>query len=147
MKKILFACIVLVSACASSPQQRREAGIEVWSQNHPEASQELGQWVRVHPQAAALFFEWDGHHTERAHEFVTWTIMHPAETLEVFVAAHPGWPVFDRIMETHRPAAMEFMMWSRRHPQAAESLMNHPGGLQWAGHHLYAADWHMETKQ
>ena len=61
----------------------------------------------------------------------------------MFVATHRGWPVFDEIMERHRPAAETFMAWSRRHPQAAEALMNHPHGLEWAGHHLYAADWHM----
>src|SRR4051794_24785513 len=58
----LLTIALLVSACASSPQERREAGIETWSQNHPAASQELGLWVRSHPEAAALFFEWDGHH-------------------------------------------------------------------------------------
>ena len=143
----LLTIALFVSACASSPQERREAGIETWSQNHPAASQELGVWVRSHPQAAALFFEWDGHHPERSKEFVAWTIGHPAQPIDGFVASHPGWQYFDKISEQHRPAAETFMAWCRRFPRPAEALMNHPGGLQWAGNHLYAADWHMETKQ
>lgn len=144
--RILLA-LLTVSACASSPQERREASIERWSENHPAASQELGIWVRTHPQAAALFFEWDGHNPARSQEFVMWSIQHPAQPIDGFVATHPGWQYFDKIAETHRPAADAFMAWSRRHPQAAEALMHHPGGLDWAGHHLYAADWHMETRQ
>jgi hypothetical protein len=143
MKTLML--LFLVAGCAASVAERREEGIERWSANHPEAARELGVWVQTHPQAAALFFEWDGHHPERSHEFVFWTITHPAQPLEAFTATHPGWPVFDRIMETHRPAAEAFMMWCRRHGPAAETLMNHQGGLIWAGRHLYADAWHMEN--
>ncbi len=145
--RLLLGCSLLFVACASSPPPNRGGSIEQWAQNHPEASSELGVWVRNHPQAAALFFEWDGHHPERSHEFVTWTITHPAQPIESFTNTHRGWQYFDQIMESHRPAAEAFMGWCRRHGPAAETLMNHSGGLQWAGHHLYAADWHMETKQ
>jgi hypothetical protein len=44
-------------------------------------------------------------------------------------------------MRDHQPAANAFMGWCRHHPEAAEKLMSHPGGLNWAGHHLYAAYW------
>ena len=57
--------------------------------------------------------------------------------LDAFVRTHPGWPFFNEIMERHRPAAEGFMAWCRRHPPAAQALMNHPRGLEWAGHHLY----------
>jgi hypothetical protein len=143
----LFALAWFVVGCASSPAVRREEALERWSENHPEAARELGVWVREHPNAAPLFFEWDGHHPEKSREFVFWTIASPAQPLEAFVAAHPGWPLFDRIMESHRPAAETFMAWCRRHPPAAQALMAHPGALDWAGRHLYAADWHMETTQ
>jgi len=142
MKIALIA--ILVTGCAASVAEQRKEGIEQWAGNHPEASRELGVWVQTHPQAAALFFEWDGQHPDRSHEFVTWTITHPAQPIETFVATHPGWQYFDRIMEQHRPAAEAFMAWCRRHAQAAELLMNHSGGLIWAGRHLYADAWHME---
>jgi hypothetical protein len=124
---------------------REGQGLESWSANHPQASRELGEWVKAHPQAAAKFFEWDGHHPERSKEFVTWTIYHPAENIDAFVIRHQGWRYFDQIMERHRPAAETFMSWCRRHPQAAEALVSHPRGLEWAGHHLYASYWHMEN--
>jgi hypothetical protein len=142
-----FAATVTVAialmGCAHTPAG--EASLEQWSGNHPQASEELGRWVQTHPQAAARFFEWDSHHPRRAHEFVTWSIYHPNLAIDAFVALHPGWPVFDQIVLMHRPAADGFMFWCRRHPQAAERLMNHPGGLDWAGHHLYASSWHLET--
>jgi hypothetical protein len=140
---VALASSLLLAACAHTPHG--EASLETWSGNHPQASEELGVWVRNHPQAAAQFFEWDAHNPERAHEFVTWTITHPGQPIDVFVATHPGWPYFDRIAMSHRPGADAFMAWCRRHPNAAEALMNHPGGLAWAGHHLYASSWHMET--
>jgi hypothetical protein len=143
--KLLLLLSFGLAACASAPP-RREIAIERWSENHPQAARELGLWVREHPQAAPLFFEWDGQHPEKSREFVTWSIYNPAQPIEGFVATHPGWAYFDRIMESHRPAAESFMMWCRRHPAAAEALMSHPGALKWAGHHLYAADWHMETQ-
>ena len=136
---------LLSAGCAASVAERREEGIERWAGNHPDAARELGVWVQTHPQAAALFLEWDGHNPERSHEFVTWVITYPAQPIEGFVATHPGWPYFARIMESHRPAAEAFMAWCRRHPQAAEALMNHPGGLDWAGRHLYASSWHMDN--
>jgi hypothetical protein len=135
---------VSLFGCATGPAPAR-GGMERWGETHPAASQELGVWVQTHPDAAARFFEWDGHHPERAHEFVTWSIYHPAQPIEGFVATHPGWQYFDQIVLHHRPAADAFMAWCRRHPQAAEALMNHPGGLDWAGHHLYASSWHMDN--
>jgi hypothetical protein len=130
-----IACAPPVSA-AHAP-----AGLEGWERGYPMASQALGGWVRTHPEAARRFFEWDGHHTERAHAFVTWSIAHPNEGIRAFAAAHPGWPEFDLIAREHVPAANAFMGWCRRFPEAAEALMNHPGGLDWAGRHLYADAW------
>lgn len=138
----LVAATLAALSCAGP--QRRQAGMEQWADRHPEAARELGEWVRAHPQAAARFFDWDGRHPAKSKEFVTWAIYHPAAPLEVFVAEHRGWPIFDEIAERHRPAAETFMFWCRRHPQAAESLMSRPGGLEWAGHHLYAGYWTME---
>jgi hypothetical protein len=119
-------------------------GLERWNRNYPEAALELGQWVKTHPAAAARFFEWDGRHPARSKAFVTWAIARPGESIDAFVATHPGWPVFDQIMERHRPAAEAFLGWTRRHPRAAEALMNHSRGLEWAGHHLYKDSWHLE---
>jgi hypothetical protein len=154
---VLSASVISLSACvvedrhpaapppAAAPAQPvGEEAIEVWDHNHPEASRELGAWVKRHPEAAHVFFEWDGAQTQRAHEFVTWTIRHPGDGIDAFASTHSNWEYFDRISTTHKPAAMEFMDWSRRFGPAAETLMSHPRGLSWAGDHLYAADWKMD---
>jgi hypothetical protein len=141
----LAGALLLAASFGCAHQQRGgEASIEVWADRHPQASQDLGSWVQAHPPAARVFFEWDAAHPERAHEFVTWTITHPNQPIEGFVATHPNWGQFDDIALHHRAAADTFMAWCRRHQQAAEALMSHPGGLSWAGHHLYASSWHME---
>src|SRR5436305_1793895 len=119
----LASALALAAACGPSPPAMTPAqAIEQWDRNHPQAAQELGEWVRAHPDAAAKFFEWDGHHPEKSKEFVLWTLANPGANIDAFVATHPGWPVFDRIMENHRPAAEAFMAWARRHPPAAQSL-------------------------
>ncbi len=154
--KLLTASALLVVgsiACATprpvpppAPMQSgAEVGMEMWAQNHPEASRELGEWVKRHPNAAHLFFDWDGHHHDRAKHFVTWTIKHPNQNLDDFALEHSErWEYLDQIMASHRPAANEFMNWCRQHHEAAEALMNHPGGLEWAGHHLYQDAWMMK---
>lgn len=140
MKRLVAAAVLLVPlAVLAEPP-----GLDMWSKNHPQASVELGNWVRNHPQAARLFFEWDGTHPVRSREFVTWAIRHPVAPIQAFISTHPGWPLFDEIVASHRPAANTFMDWCRRHPQAAEALMFHPGGLRWAGEHLYAEYWSLE---
>jgi hypothetical protein len=131
-------------ATAGSALAGPPPGIERWNFNHPEAARELGEWVKNHPEAAARFFEWDGNHPMRSKEFVTWTILHPAENIDAFVVTHRGWPLFNVIMEKHRPAAESFMAWCRRHPRAAEALMMHSRGLQWAGNHLLKEFWSLE---
>jgi hypothetical protein len=111
--------------------------LEQWAQVHPQAARELGDWARTHPPAAQLFFQWDGQHPDRSQIFVLWTIEHPMQGIDAFVATHPGWPFFDQIMQTHRPAAELFMAWCRRHPPAAQALMSHPRALEWVGRNLY----------
>ena len=118
--------------------------IEHWSERHPEASQALGAWVKARPDAAAKFFEWDAHHPRRSQAFVTWTIEHPTERIDVYVSQHPKEPYLGEIMKNHRLATEEFMVWSRNHGDAARDLMAHPKALDWAGHHLYQAYWHLE---
>jgi D-alanyl-D-alanine dipeptidase len=116
-------------------------GIERWAALHPVAARELGDWVRVHPQAAARLFQWDAHHPERARLFVLWAVENPQANVDGFVLTHPNWPLFDQLMEQYRPAAEAFLLWTRRHPQAASALMLHARGLAWAGQHLYADYW------
>ncbi len=139
MKSILVAAVLLPAIALAEPP-----GLDRWARNHPQASRELGSWVRNHREAARLFFEWDGTHPERSHEFVTWAVVNPGARIQAFIDTHPGWPTFDRIVATHRPAANTFMAWCRRHPRAAQALMSHPGGLRWAGEHLYSAYWALE---
>jgi hypothetical protein len=134
----VVAALVPALALAEPP------GLEQWSRNHPEASRELGLWVRNHPDAARKFFEWDSTHPARSKEFVTWSIMNRAQPIDTFIATHLNWQYFDEIAAHHRPAANAFMDWCRRHPEAAEALMNHSGGLRWAGDHLYAEYWSLE---
>jgi hypothetical protein len=148
---VLISMLVICGCAASVPppsaisMPAREAAIERWADNHPEAASDLGNWVKTHAQAARKFFEWDSTHPDRSKMFVTWAITHPGEGIDVFAAQHPGWQYFDEIMERHRPAAQSFIAWCRHHPRAAEALMSHPGGLQWAGNHLYKAYWEMKA--
>jgi len=135
---------VAVAALVPALALAEPAGLDRWSKNHPQASRALGEWVRGHPQAARLMFEWDGTHPERSKEFVAWAITYPAQPIETFIQTHPGWPKFDEIVSTHRPAANSFMAWCRRYPPAADALMHHPGGLRWAGDHLYSEYWSLE---
>lgn len=122
-----------------------EAAIESWERRHPAASRELGSWVRAHPPAASRFFVWDSHHPGAAEEFVNWSLAFPGADIDVFAASHRGWEEFNWIMEHHRPAANAFMAWCRRHPEASRELMHHPGGLHWAGTHLYQSYWDMKS--
>lgn len=121
-------------------------GLEAWERNHPEASRELGVWVKHHPAAARKFFEWDAHHPARSHAFVTWSIRHPDQGIRAFAHQHPRWRRVGDIMTRHAPAANALMAWCRQHAPAAEALMNHPGGLDWVGHHLYAGSWTMGAR-
>jgi hypothetical protein len=134
MRDLTLAVAVLTPAITFA----EPPGIDTWSEDHPEASRELGAWVRNHPAAARLFFEWDGTHPEGSHEFVTWAVLNPGAPISAFSSTHPGWPTFDTIVGSHRPAASAFMAWCRRHPRASVALMSHSGGLRWAGEHLYA---------
>ena len=141
---LAVGCGAPVSAPPPAPVANPAEGMEMWAQNHPDASRELGEWVRRHPEAAHLLFDWDGHHHDQARHFVIWTIGHPNQGIDDFSMEHSDrWDEFDAIMQTHRPAAMEFMSWCRARHGAAESLMNHPRGLEWAGHHLYPDAWMM----
>jgi hypothetical protein len=141
MKTALLAALLMFLPTFARAEP---AGLESWQRHHPEASRELGDWVRAHPHAAPRFFAWDAEHPSRSKAFVLWSIANPAMDIEVFVREHRRWPIFDEIAEHHRPAANAFMDWARRHPRAAEALMNHPRGLDWAGRHLYAEYWHRE---
>lgn len=134
--------ILAGTACARPVRAAQsEPGLQGWERAHPEASRDLGAWVHEYPEAARRFFEWDAAHPERAHAFVTWSITHRAEGIRAFEETHRGWEHFDVIMRDHQAAANAFMGWCRRHPDAAEALMSHPGGLNWAGHHIYASQW------
>lgn len=132
----LAAILVFFLAACRHAAPSGEVQMERWNQQHPEAAVELCTWVRNHPDASTHFFEWDSAHPERAREFVTWTINHPGEGINVFVALHGAWSEWNWISETHHPAANAFMLWARKHPRAAEDLVNHPAGLRWAGHHF-----------
>jgi len=138
-RSLLFVagCLLFATAgCASShppppPPPSAHATIEGWERRHPAASQELGDWVRNHSQAAQSLFLWDSHH--------------PGANIDAFVASHPSWNDFNWILAHHRPAANSFMAWCRRHPGASRELMHYPGGLHWAGTHLYESYWDMKS--
>lgn len=142
-RNLLVAALSL-AVLAPALARAEPPGLDLWSRNHARASRELGAWVQHHPQAARMIFEWDGTHPQRSREFVTWAVANPGAPVRAFLATHPGWPTFDRIAATHRPATNRFMGWCRRHPGAAEALVAHPGGLRWAGDHLYAERWQLK---
>ena len=147
---MILAALLAVQGCAAKtpppPESAayftpHEVAIERWADNNPEAAAELGSWVKYHPQAARRFFEWDGTHPDQSKIFVFWAISHSRESIDVFAVQHADWPYFNELIERHRPAAKAFINWCRHHTQASEELINHPGGLQWAGNHLYKAFW------
>lgn len=140
-----FGCAATVPVHHVNPTPQAAVAIDRWADNYPGAANDLGNWVKKHPQAARKFFEWDGTHHDRSKLFVTWAITHSRENIDTFVLQHLDWSYFGELMEHHRPAAQEFINWCRRHPRAAEALMNHPSGLQWAGNHLYKAYWEMKN--
>ncbi len=142
---VILGCAATIPVTPVTAATPAETAIDRWADNHPQAASELGNWVKNHPQAAHKFFEWDGSHPERCRIFVTWAITHPAEGINAFASQHPRWQFFDEVMEHHRPAAQTFIQWCRRHPKAAEALMRHPRGLQWAGNHLYKSYWEMKN--
>ena len=132
---VAVLCVTGAAGCASHPARGGAASLESWNENHPEAARELCGWASAHSQAATRLFEWEGTHPERAREFVDWAVIHPHQGLDTFVSEHPRWSDFDFITETHRPAATAFIAWARHHPEAAQALVNHPGGLKWAARH------------
>ncbi len=117
--------------------------LEVWARNHSAASEALGFWVRNHPHSASWMFEWDAKQPGKAQALVEWTLAHPGEHVPAFASQHPAWPEFNQFAMAHLPAVHNFFEWCVRFPEAARSLVHHPGGLHWAGYHLYAAEWHM----
>ena len=132
----LLGCAATVPTPAVANPAARIA-IDRWADSYPQAAADLGTWARNHHEAARKFFEWDGSHPEKSRTFVTWAITRRGEGIDLFVAGHPNWPAFDRIMERHRPAAQTFVAWCRRHPNAAEAIVANPQGLKWAGNHIY----------
>ena len=141
---ILLALAAPLPACAHLPPPRRAAAMAGWEHRHPIAAQELGNWVQTHQPAARQLFEWDAHHPRGARQLVGWALTHPRQPVDRFVASHLGRPGFIRMLEAHRPASQTFLAWCRRQPQAAEDLVAHPGGLAWAGNHLFASTRLME---
>ena len=119
--------------------------LEAWAQNHPAASQALGQWVHSHPPAASWLFEWDGRHPLMARDLVEWALVHPGGSVPAFAAEHPGWPEIDAFATAHVVAVHNFFEWCVHFPAAARALVAHPGGLRWAGHHLYGAELHLSN--
>lgn len=136
MKRVLAISIsaLLLSGCAAHTASSA-GGLEQWNANHPEAARDLCVWAHNHPDAARRFFTWDGDHPGRTLEFVNWTLANPGRGIDGFVSTHPTWAGFDFMSETHHPAANAFMGWVRQHPEAAQRLMMHPRGLEWASAH------------
>jgi hypothetical protein len=116
--------------------------IESWATTHTDAAQALRAWVHENPDAARNIFSFDTKRPARTKALVLWAVHHPSDDVMVFAGMHPGWEWFGATMSKYRAGADQFLAWARAHPQAAEELMGHPGGLRWVGDHLYAAEWH-----
>ena len=141
--KIIKTVIAGVLCCTLFSFAAKAQGLEKWADNHPRASQALGMWVKTYPDAAHYIFEWDGKHPERSQSLVTWSLTHPGENMKVFYNQHKNWPSLQVMMTTHKVATYEFLKWCNAYHEAARALMMHPGGLKWAGDHLYKATAHM----
>jgi hypothetical protein len=140
----LVGLAVLVSVLPVVAAEDKD-DLKKWADNHPKASKALGEWVKNRPKAAAKLFEWNGKHPEKSFDFVKWAITHPKKDAGDYIQANTGTPVLNDLIKDHRPATNEFMDWCRTYPDAAKGLMQHQGGLQWAGEHLYKALWQLKN--
>ena len=109
-----------------------------WKAHHPEAAQSLREWSRKDAQAARKVFAWDGLHPERTKALVDWARSNPRDDVLAFHTKHQDWPEFQELLDKHRDALNGFVAWVRQNPDAAESLMEHPRGLEWAGKNVVA---------
>ncbi|MGP8216654.1 MAG: hypothetical protein ACLQQ4_13905 [Bacteroidia bacterium] len=111
--------------------------LEQWEHNHPDASKALGEWAKANKKAAKYLFDWDGDHPDRSQALVAWAIDHPKEELSKFHKEHKDWPELDEFEKSHKKAMEGFLKWCSDYAEGARALMEHSGGLKWAGDHLW----------
>jgi len=122
----------LVLACAhETPSPKQE--LLGWNQRHPEAAQELCAWARLHPRASDALLLWESNNGPKAQELLQWTSANPGEGWESFIAQHQEWQDFAGIASQHPRATKQMVDWGRRHPQAAQDLLEHQGAMRFAG--------------
>ena len=66
---------------------------------------------------------------DKSREFVNWALSH-VESINAFVATHPGWNEFVFADNKHVAAANAFLNWARKYSQAARELVSRPGAVQ-----------------
>ena len=110
-------------------------GIDTWPMSHADAAKDLVGWAKADPTGAKKFFEADEQHPDQTKDLVHWAADKPTETVDQYAAAHKGQPVATLISE-HRATTDGFVSWTRKHKDAAKSLVSYPKGLSWAGKHL-----------
>jgi hypothetical protein len=118
---------------APPPEPGAPATVGGWARLHVVAARDLREWVRHHPKAAVRFFVWGARHPGRVRLLMAWILGQEKAGVGAFVAAHPGWPGLNQILQEHRPAAEGFFAWCRHHPRAARALVAHPALLERLG--------------
>ena len=133
MKLVLAAVgCSLVIACAHetvSPKQE----LAGWDQRHPQAAQELCAWARQHPRASSQLLLWESDNGPKARELLQWAAANPGYGWESFLAQHQEWQEFAGIASQHPRAVNQMVDWQRRHPDAAQDLLEHQGAMRFAG--------------
>ena len=110
-------------------------GVDTWPMAHPDAAKDLVGWAKSEPVGAKKFFAWDEQHSDQAKDMVNWAVNKPNETVDQYAAAHKNQPV-EALIKEHHATADGFTSWTRKHKDAAKSLMSYPKGLSWAGKNL-----------
>jgi hypothetical protein len=133
MKPALTAlgCSLLVACSHGAASPKHE--LASWNQRHPEAAQELCAWTAQHPRASDQLMIWEGNNGPRAQELLQWAVANPGYGWEAFMSQHQEWQDFASVASQHPRVANQLLDWSRRHPQAAQDLLEHQGALRFAG--------------
>jgi hypothetical protein len=131
MKALALALCTLAFGCAHEPKPKEQ--LASWNQRHPEAAQELCAWIAQHRRASDRLMVWHGKNVPRAEELLRWATANPGYGWQGFMAQHPDWKDYAAIAAQHPRAANQLIDWERRHPEAAQDLLEHDGALRFAG--------------
>jgi hypothetical protein len=126
-----LGCSLMIGCAHDAPSPKQE--LAGWKESHPEAAQELCAWSRQHPRASDQLLLWESNNGPRALELQQWAAANPGYGWESFLSQHQEWQDFAGIASQHPRAVNQMVDWGRRHPRAAQELLEHQGAMRFAG--------------